>query len=127
MLKLLTFTVASIAGFFSPIGVSLVNAATTPQTVNQIFKGFADDTYALAVPVLVAIGVVTFLAGVIRFVGAGDNEEMRQSGQKVMVYGVIVLFVMVAYWGFVKILSRSFFGENPKLPNYLPPLKEYND
>ena len=72
------------------------------------------------IPTLIAVGLVTFLAGVTKFVSAGDNEEKRAAGRSVMVYGIIVLFVMMSMWGFVRILTQSFFGTDPEISNYLP-------
>ena len=74
------------------------------------------------VPLLVLIGLVTFLSGVVGYVKAGDNEEKRAAGRQVMTYGIVVLFIMMAYWGFVGFFTQSFVGEDPKIPNYLPRL-----
>lgn len=67
------------------------------------------------IPFLVGIGLVIFLAGVIRFVGAGDNEEKRQGGRDLMVFGLIALFVMVSVWAFVNLISQSIFGTDAKI------------
>lgn len=92
----------------------------TPKTVNQIFGGFARGNLSGLIPVLVLVAVVTFLSGLVGFVSAGDNEEKRQAGRQIMIFGIVVLFIMVSFWGFVGILSNSFFGKKYGLPNYLP-------
>ncbi|MES2060259.1 MAG: hypothetical protein V4438_04480 [Patescibacteria group bacterium] len=92
-----------------------------PRTINDIFKGFSEGNLGGFIPVIVAIGMVTLLAGVVGFISAGDNEEKRSQGQKVMTFGIVVLFVMISYWGFVGFFTHSFFGVNPSIPNYLPP------
>lgn len=99
------------------------NNSMRPNTIGDIFQGFSEGNLAGLIPTLVAVGLITFLAGVVRFVGAGDNEEKRSEGQKVMVFGIIVLFVMMTYWGFVGFFTKSFLGESPAIPNYLPPLQ----
>lgn len=111
--------VSTLLIFFSPV---IAFAATTPQTIGDIFLGFSEGNLAGFIPAIVAVGVVTFFAGLVGFVGAGDNEEKRSSGQKVMTFGIVVLFVMISYWAFVGIITKSFFNEDPKLPNYLPQL-----
>ena len=107
----------------SPLPTFDPNAGGTPQTINQIFLNFAVFNMVKFVPALILVGLVTFLAGVVSFVNAGDNEEKRAAGRSVMVYGIIVLFVMISLWGLVSILTQSFFTgsySKPTLPNYLP-------
>ena len=72
------------------------------------------------IPILVLVGLVTFLVGLLRFIKAGDNEEQRTAGRQVMMFGIVVLFVMVSYWGFVGILTQTFFAAKPGIPNYIP-------
>ncbi len=95
----------------------------TPETANQIFTGFSIGNLEGLIPVLILVGVVTFITGILRFLNAGDDAEKRSAGRKIMIYGIIVLFVMVSIWGFVNILTQSFFGQNFGIPNYLPKLQ----
>jgi uncharacterized membrane protein YidH (DUF202 family) len=95
----------------------------TPKVANQIFTDFSIGNLVGLIPVLILIAVVTFITGILRFLGAGDDAEKRSSGRKIMLYGIIILFVMVSIWGFVNILTQSFFGKNFGIPNYLPKLQ----
>lgn len=97
---------------------------TPPDTANQIFVAFSVGNLMGLIPSLILIAVITFMAGILKYLGAGDNEEKRQSGRQVMLYGIIILFVMVSIWGFVNILTNSFFGQEFGLPNYLPKLQK---
>ncbi|MDB5204595.1 MAG: hypothetical protein JWP09_623 [Candidatus Taylorbacteria bacterium] len=97
---------------------------TTPDTANQIFTNFSVGNLMGLIPTLILIAVITFMTGVLRFLGAGDDAEKRSAGRKIMVYGIIILFVMVSIWGFVNILTQSFFGQNFGIPNYLPKLQQ---
>ncbi len=96
----------------------------TPETVNDIFYDFAWGNMKGLIPSLIAVALVTFFAGVVKYIGAGDNEEKRQGGRTMMIYGIIVLFVMVAFWGFVEIAFKTFFSEEMQIPNYLPLIKK---
>jgi hypothetical protein len=44
------------------------------------------------------------------------SEEKREEGKKVILYGVIGLFVMVSIWGFVNILVNTFGTNVDTLP-----------
>jgi Flp pilus assembly pilin Flp len=113
LLPLLTFAVG--ADYTPP---------TTPETVNDIFFSFAWGNMKGFIPALIAIALVTFLTGVVKYIKGGDNEESRESGRTMMVYGIIVLFVMVAFWGIVQIVVGTFFSGDVSIPNYLPIRKQ---
>ena len=77
------------------------------------------------VPLLILVALVIFLSGVVKFVSSGDNEEARQAGRQVMVYGIVTLFVMISTWGIVGLISGSFFpGASITLPDVLPQLQQ---
>jgi hypothetical protein len=92
---------------------------TPPETINEVFGCFIFFNATRFIPILVLVGLITFLVGVVKFVRGGDNEETRKAGRDVMIYGIIILFIMVSFWGFVGILSETFFGEDTAMPNYL--------
>lgn len=59
------------------------------------------------IPVLVVLGVVYFVWGVVQYVISGD-EEAKKSGRNKIIYGIIGLVVIVAMWGLVGIVTRTF-------------------
>jgi len=93
----------------------------TPETVNDVFFSFAWGNMKGFIPALIAVGLVVFLSGVVKYIRSGDNEEGRQNGRSMMIYGIIVLFVMISFWGLTNILVQSFFpGKSITIPNRLP-------
>jgi hypothetical protein len=87
----------------------------TPTDIPGLFEYALCVLDSGVVPFLIGLGLILFLAGVVQFVAAGDNEEKRQGGRNMMIFGIISLFVMVSVWGFVNILSRSFFGGDSEI------------
>jgi ABC-type thiamin/hydroxymethylpyrimidine transport system permease subunit len=63
------------------------------------------------IPVLIALGVVYFVWGVVQYVIASD-EEAKKTGRNRIIYGIIGLAVIVAMWGLVGILTRTFNVDN---------------
>ena len=69
-----------------------------------------------------ALAVVFFLYGILKYIYSADNEDSRKASRDIMVYGIIGLFVMVSFWGFVNILINTFeldtypYVEVPYLP-----------
>lgn len=61
-----------------------------------------------AVPFIVVFALILFFWGLIKYVSNGDNEEKRSAGIKMMIYGIVGLFIMIAVWGILKIMVASF-------------------
>ena len=61
-----------------------------------------------AVILLIALAVVFFLYGILKYITAGDDEEKRTKMKNTIIYGIIGLFVMVSFWGIVNILINTF-------------------
>lgn len=100
--------------------------AYAQQTFADLIYSFVgiDSIADRLVTLLVGVGLVVFIWGVIRYMTAGaDNEQMRR-GRKLMLWGIIGLFVMVSMWGLVNIVRDTFFPNlqnNPPNPLANPP------
>lgn len=57
-----------------------------------------------------SLAVLYFLWGVSKYILHGGNEEKREEGYHMMIYGIIALFVMVSMWGLVGVLSNTFLS-----------------
>ena len=57
------------------------------------------------------LATVIFLWGVIQYITAGGEEEKIKSGRTYMLWGIIALFVMVAVWGLVGVITATFQGD----------------
>ncbi len=92
-----------------------------PKDIPGVFTFIKNLLLNYVISLLIGIAVVTFLVGVLGYVKAGDNEEKRTAGRDLMLYGIVCLFVMISVWGFVKLLTTSFFGKDAfVLPTALP-------
>lgn len=71
------------------------------------------------VPVLFAIAFIVFLFGVFQyFIQGGSDEEAKEKGKSLMLWGLIGFFVMVSVWGLVNIIRGTFNLNNT--PQTLP-------
>jgi NADH:ubiquinone oxidoreductase subunit 2 (subunit N) len=71
------------------------------------------------VPLIFAVAFVVFIWGVFTyFIASGDNDEKRENGKKLMLYGIVGFFLMVSVWGLVNILLGTVQLSNsaPNLP-----------
>lgn len=62
------------------------------------------------IPLVIGIAVLVFLWGLVQYVTAGADEEKKAAARGIIIYGIIIIFVMTAVWGFVGILGKTFFG-----------------
>jgi len=82
-------------------------AAQQPQDIQGVIGIFWNILAAL-IPVIFVLAFVLFLWGAAKYIYQADDATKRAEGNKLMLYGIIALFVMVSVWGLVGILGRSF-------------------
>ncbi len=80
------------------------------------------DLLDMVVPFLLAIAVVLFMWGVLKYIMSGDDDESRKKATSLMIYGIVAIFVMVGLWGLVGVLDGTFGfgGTTPAQPPELP-------
>lgn len=91
-------------------GSTSFNCATQkPKNIGELFEYAICILGNVVVPFLISLALVMFIAGIVKYVANGDNEEKREAGRGLMLFGIVALFVMVSVWGLVKILYSSIF------------------
>ena len=98
--------IAFISGvlFALPLVSFAQNAALNPliqivQTIQIIVN--------LLIPILLAAAVVAFFFGLVRYIWGGS--ENTAEGRRIMIQGLIAIFVMVTLWGLIK-LGQDILG-----------------
>jgi heme A synthase len=79
--------------------------------------GFWINDYII--PLLIAIAVIVFFWGIIKYIGSQGDADKRTEARGLMIWGVVALFVMVSVWGLVGILKNTFSvngGGTPTAP-----------
>ncbi|HTR18913.1 MAG TPA: hypothetical protein VMH91_02980 [Candidatus Paceibacterota bacterium] len=56
---------------------------------------------------LITLAIIAFFWGLIKYLFTGATEG-KAEGLKIMLYGVITIFVMVSIWGIVRLLQSTF-------------------
>lgn len=62
----------------------------------------------LALPIVVGLALLAFFWGLLKFIFAQGNEESKADAKKIMLWGIIALFVMVSVWGLVDFIGNAF-------------------
>ncbi len=108
---------------FGVIALAALPVVASAQSIGGVM-GLLDQASQLInrlIPFVIALTVLIFLWGILKFVISNDAEG-RKEARGYMIWGVISLFVMVSVWGLVNILVRSVNLDNtappaPGLPN----------
>ena len=62
----------------------------------------------LAIPVLIAVAVLVFVFGIVKFIVNANDAEKRKDGAKFIISGLIGIFVILTLFGLVNILQETF-------------------
>jgi len=69
-------------------------------TVGRIVNGI--------IPILIGVALIVFFWGLIKYIRT--SGEGHQEGRRIMVAGLLALFVMVSVWGIVRLAQNVFLG-----------------
>lgn len=62
----------------------------------------------IAISVVIALAVLGFLWGITKYMLSAQDSTKIEEGRKVMIYGILGLFVAVSLWGILRILVHTF-------------------
>ena len=118
MIGMMMFSFAGAASSYDGTG-GIIKDCKTDGPFNNVTEliNFGTCTIMNAiVPLLVALAVVGFVYGVIKYFLNPENEEKRKNGKSFMLWGLVTLFVIVSIWGLVGILSNTFTDGKTAIP-----------
>lgn len=101
--------ISAVLAALSPIAAlaaTTINAAVT--TIGNIID--------LVVPILMVIASVVFIWGIITYILAAGNDDRKKEAKSLILWGLVALFVIVAMWGLVQILGKTFGVESTGIP-----------
>ncbi|MFW5853310.1 MAG: pilin [Patescibacteria group bacterium] len=118
-IKVALFSVALLVG---NVALAQDGGGSDITDVDSLFSAILGWVNSL-VPILIGLGFLVFLWGLITYLTAAGDPEKRSTGINIIIMGIVVLFVMVAAWGLVGILSETLGGETG-VPDELPSFGE---
>lgn len=84
---------------------ALAFAQTDAPGIDRIIR-IVEGLLRTAVPIVMTLAVLYFFWGLARYILAAGSEEAKAEGRRIMIGGVIALFVMVSVWGLVRWLGQ---------------------
>ncbi|GEM_PF-474753 len=82
------------------------------QTVSDLIKG-AGAVIKLLIPFAYGVAVIALMWGVVRYIYSSGDDKAVEEGRRIMIGGVIGLFIITAVWAIVAFLQAQF-GFLPK-------------
>ncbi len=91
------------------VSLAAVNCESlTRDTVSGILKWASCVLSQQVMPFLMILAVSAFIFGIIKFFLNPNNEKEKEGGKKFMINGLIALFIMVSFWGILRIFITTF-------------------
>ena len=69
------------------------------------------------VPAILALALLYFMYGLLKFLTSAGDSGKRKEGISVMINGTIALTVMLTVWGLVGLIS-GLLGTTPGIPQF---------
>jgi hypothetical protein len=90
------------AAMLAPFAASAQQLSNLQTLLNSI-----KNLVSLALPIVVGLALLGFFWGLMKFIFNAGDEGAKDEGKRIMIYGVIALFVMVAVWGLVGFIGSA--------------------
>lgn len=71
----------------------------------------AQNVLNIVIPFLMTLAVAFFIWGVVMYISAGGDAEKEKTARGRIIYGLIGLFVLVAFWGIIAVVIETFVFE----------------
>lgn len=108
--KIKKFSALVIAQFMisvSQVGATHVGRTSAETGVDRVLHD-AERLFSQLIPIFFAIALIVFIWGLVQFLLANGSEDKTEDGKRIMIWGIIALFVMASVWGLVNFLRGSF-------------------
>jgi len=93
-------------------------------TIGTYLSSIVGFINAYLIPFIFAIAFIVFIWGVFQyFIAGGANEEQRDKGKQLVMWGIIGFVVMVSVWGLINLVTNTLNlkdGNTPQLPTFDP-------
>lgn len=66
------------------------------------------DLINLATPIVVALALLFFFWGLANYILSAGDDKKKDEGKRIMIWGVLALFVMVSVWGIINVVRDTF-------------------
>lgn len=87
-----------------PYGPGASSYTTTGHTFGSLVNAFIVPLVNAVIPVLVALALVYFFIGLIKYIQSKDKKDHRTG----ILWSLVALFVLFSMWGILRVLQNTF-------------------
>jgi hypothetical protein len=92
------------------VGMPFIAFAADAGSIINVISGIL----GYIIPVLISLAVVYFVWGVIQYTVSTD-EEAKKKAKSGIIQGLIGLFIILSFWGIVRVIQNTFGVSGVKL------------
>ncbi len=96
---------AILLASFIPV-LALAQAGQAIGTLDDIIGQIAGIVQKL-IPIAFGLAILGFFWGLAKYIFSAGNEESKVEGKKIMLYGLVAIFVMASVFGIVRLAQRT--------------------
>lgn len=101
-------------------GVALFPLLALAQTSAESLITKLASALNLLLPIVFALAVLVFFWGLVVYIFNAANEEKKAEGRRLMIWGIIALFVMFSVYGILRVLQATFLEGTSQAPIPIP-------
>jgi len=110
---------APVALFALMVMPWLVGAQTPDPTFNLITRiGF---WVKALIPIVIGLALLAFFYGLVKFLFSNASADAKDDGKRIMIWGVVAMFVMVSIWGLVNFIQGTTGVTDGSVNNVIVP------
>ena len=80
-----------------------------PKNFSQFVSNFI-NILNLVVFLVAGFGFFGMITGLLKYAGAGGDEEKLSKAKQLIAYGFLGLLIIYSFWGIAKLLANSYLG-----------------
>jgi len=65
---------------------------------------------ALLIPLAYGLALLFFLWGIAKFIFKAGDEKAKEEGKRLMIWGIVGLFVITSIWGIIAVFRYDLLG-----------------
>jgi hypothetical protein len=106
-----------LLGSFVLFALPFVAAAQTLTNITSLVASIGNIVYIL-IPILIGVAIIVFFFGLVKYIWGAKGEDSSAEGRRIMLAGIISLFIMVSIWGIIQFAQSALgiSGANAALP-----------
>ncbi len=88
------------------VGQNAGQIGKTPGTFSELV-GLLISIINLLIPIVIGAALIVFFWGIVRYIASVD-EDAKEKGRELAVWGSLAFFIMISVFGIIKILAVTF-------------------